>query len=125
LAAFATGLRPLAQPKRALGFVGLTVAYWVLNGYVTWALISSYGIQVPMLAGPFTVSVLVFAVMVPAGPAFIGPMQAGFKAGLAAYGVSATDSLVVGITAHLATVVCFSVILALGFLATERKVSTN
>ena len=72
-----------------------------------------------MLAGPFTVSVLVFAVMVPAGPAFIGPMQAGFKAGLAAYGISATDSFVVGIAAHLSTVLGFSLIMAAGFLAAE------
>jgi len=125
LATFLTGLRPLVQPGRGLAFIALTITYWALNGYVTWELICSYGIDVPLLAGPFTVSVLVFAVMVPAGPAFIGPMQAGFKAGLAAYAVSATDSLVVGITAHLATVFSFSIILALGFLAAEPKTPSD
>ena len=120
LESFLVGLKPLGQLKSAFFFVLLTVAYWGLNGLVTGLLIQSYGIEVPLLAGPFTVSVLVFAVMVPAGPAFIGPMQAGFRAGLAAYAVSATDALVVGITAHLATVLCFSVILAAGFLAAPK-----
>jgi len=121
LSGFLTGLQPLAQPGRAFIFLVLTAAYWGLNGLVTWILIQSYGIDLPWLAGPFTVSVLVFAVMVPAGPAFIGPMQAGFKAGLAAYAIGATDALVVGISAHVATVACFSVILATGLLASESK----
>ncbi|MEE2904720.1 MAG: lysylphosphatidylglycerol synthase transmembrane domain-containing protein [Myxococcota bacterium] len=120
LESFLVGLKSLANPKHALSFIMLTIAYWGVNGFVTALLIQSYGIDVPLLAGPFTVSVLVFAVMVPAGPAFIGPMQAGFRAGLAAYAVSATEALVVGITAHLATVVCFSVILAAGFLAAPK-----
>ena len=120
LDSFLIGLKPLGNPRYALSFIVLTIAYWGLNGLVTGLLIQSYGIDVPLLAGPFTVSVLVFAVMVPAGPAFIGPMQAGFRAGLAAYAVSSTDALVVGITAHLATVVCFSVILAAGFLAAPK-----
>ena len=67
--------------------------------------------------GGSIVNVSTYATFEP-DPAF--PTSGVFRAGLAAYAVSATDALVVGITAHLATVLCFSVILAAGFLAAPK-----
>lgn len=121
LSTFLVGLRPLMKPSRLAAFVGLTALYWGISGAVTWYLITGYGVAVPKLAGPFTISVLVFAVMIPAGPAFAGTMEAGFKAGLTPFGVSFVDAFVVGICAHVLTIISMVVILFVGFLAAEPK----
>lgn len=119
LRTFLVGLRPLMNAKRLVSFVLLTATYWAINGAATWQLASSYGIELPFIAGPFAISVLVFAVMVPAGPAFAGTMEVGFKAGLAPFQVGPENSALVAIAAHVTLIVVLSVIMGVGFLTAE------
>jgi len=120
LATFVEGLKPLARPSRVIGFIVLTAVYWSVSGLITVMLVRSYGIDVPVVAGPFTITVLVFAVMIPAGPAFVGPMQAGFRLGLAPFGVDAASAFVVSTAAHLTQIVLMALVMGVGFLSAEQ-----
>jgi len=112
---FIVGLKPLGTPVRLVSFLALTLVYWGSMGFAITYVIGSYGIEVPWLAGPFTMSVLVFAIMIPAGPAFAGTMEAGFKAALVPFGVTADEAAVVALAIHLIHIVVFALLLGLGF----------
>ena len=116
---FLEGLRPLYQPSRLLLFVLLTAVYWGINGLTTTMLAQSYGIDVPLIAGPFAVVIVVFAVTLPAGPAFAGTLQVGFLMGLKPFGVSAADAALVAVAIHMVQIVTQALILGLGFLTAD------
>lgn len=118
-AVFLEGLRPLYQPSRLFLFVLLTAVYWGINGLTTTMLAQSYGIDVPLIAGPFAVVIVVFAVTLPAGPAFAGTLQVGFLMGLKPFGVSAADAALVAVAIHMVQIVTQALILGLGFLTAD------
>lgn len=117
--AFVEGTRPLAEPRRLLGFVLLTVVYWGINGGMTTVLARSYGLDIPWLAGPFAIIIVVFAVTLPAGPAFAGTLQLGFLLGLKPFGVSDDQAALVAIAVHLVQIVTQALLMGLGFLLAE------
>ncbi|MEO1227843.1 MAG: hypothetical protein AAFZ18_02985, partial [Myxococcota bacterium] len=69
----------------------------------------------------FTVAVLVFAVMIPAGPAFAGTFELGFKLGLGAFGLGASSVIVVAVVAHVVQLITMVVILGAGLMAAEPR----
>lgn len=121
ISTFLDGLTALGSPLRGLAFLGLTMAYWGVNGYSTYLLARSYGLDVPPIAGSFAVTCVVFAVTVPAGPAFAGTLEAGFLAGLAPFGVSSSDSALVAIAVHVLQLLALAMFAGLGFLSAESK----
>lgn len=116
---FVQGLRPLMSPRRLLAFVALTVVYWAINGGVTTILARSYGLDVPWIAGPFAIVLVVFAVTLPAGPAFAGTLQLGFLLGLKPFGVTDDQAALVAISVHLIQIVSQAMLIGVGFLAAE------
>jgi uncharacterized protein (TIRG00374 family) len=121
LETFVDGLTALRTAPRVLAFLALTVAFWGLMGVVTWALASSYVPDLSWVAGPFTSSVVVFAIMVPAGPAFVGTMELGFKLGLAPFAVDADTALAAAVVFHVLQLVHLAILAGLGFLAAETR----
>lgn len=119
LEVFIQGLAPLYQPTRLAGFLASTAIYWALNGLTTTMLARSYGLDVPLVAGPFAVVIVVFAVTLPAGPAFAGVLQMGYRLGLAPFGVDANGAALVAISAHLVQIAVQASIMGVGFLAAE------
>lgn len=116
---FIDGLHPLSQPSRLIGFVLLTALYWGINGGMTTVLARSYGIDVPWIAGPFAVVIVVFAVTLPAGPAFTGTLQAGFLLGLKPFGVSAEQAALVSTAVWISQMVMQAAILLVGLATAE------
>lgn len=116
LSTFIDGILALGSLPRIISFIFLTLAYWGLNGAATYMLASSYFPQLPFMSGSFSISVVALAVAIPAGPAFLGPMQAGFKFGLSPFGLSAEEALVVAIAVHALQVVIFAVFAGIGVL---------
>lgn len=116
---FVQGLRPLMAPRRLLAFVALTVVYWAINGGVTTILARSYGLDVPWVAGPFAIVLVVFAVTLPAGPAFAGTLQLGFLLGLRPFGVTDDQAALVAISVHLIQIGSQAMLIGVGFLAAE------
>jgi uncharacterized protein (TIRG00374 family) len=125
LRTFLDGLRGLGSPSRVMAFVGLTLLYWGVVGWTTHALIESLAGPTSWTAGLFSVSVVVFAIMIPAGPAFAGTMEAGFRVGLQPYGIGVETAAAVALVAHLLQLLSFAGIAGVGFLASEDAISAQ
>jgi glycosyltransferase 2 family protein len=119
---FIDGLAALGSPGRFFGFLFLTAFFWLMNGAATWYLASSYAHGLPFWSGSFVICTTVFTVMIPAGPAFAGTMEAGFRLGLTPYGVGASQAAVIAIAVHAIHLVMMALFAGAGFLAAEGKV---
>lgn len=118
---FLDGLAALGSAWRAALYIGLTAAFWLGNGLITWWLAASYEPSLPVSSGLFTISILVFAVMIPAGPAFAGTFEVGFKLGFGAFGLDATSAIVVAVVAHILQIATMALLLGLGLGAAESR----
>lgn len=118
---FLDGLVAIGSWKRVAAFLALTALYWTVNGWGAYYLANSYGVSVPLMAGPFAIATVVFAVTVPAGPAFAGVLEAGFKLGLAPFGVSASDAMLVALVAHVLQLVMLALYAFIGLQAAESS----
>lgn len=121
LETFIDGVMVLRTPGRITSFIGLSLVFWLCSGLLTYMLAVSYLDALPLLAGPFVTSVVVFAIMIPAGPGFAGTLEAGFKLGLAPFGVPVDKILVVALAFHAIQVVQLAIIAGAGFLSAEGK----
>ena len=119
LGAFIEGLSALKSGGRLVLFVVLTAVYWLINGVATWMLAITYIPELPLIAGPFAISVVVFAIMIPAGPAFAGTLEAGFKFGLVPFGVAAGPAGALALAHHAVQLVMMAMLAGAGFLAAE------
>lgn len=121
LSTFLEGLRAVGSPGRLAGFAALSLVYWGVLGWATHLLAASYAPALPLLAGPFLVTVTVFAIMIPAGPAFAGTLEAGFRVGLAPFGVDAGQAAAVAIVAHILQILAMALIAGVGLLTAPPK----
>ena len=122
---FLDGLASLGSPLRTGAFLLLTIIYWTLNGLSTWALMAHYSPDMPMVSGLFAIAVLVFAIMVPAGPGFAGTFTLGFSLGFGAFGLDKSTGIVVGTLAQLINVMLMVSFVAMGFATAQAKVSAE
>ena len=120
---FIDGLAALGSTSRFLSFIFLTAFFWLLNGVTTWMLAESYVGEIPLAAGSFAICATVFAVMIPAGPAVAGTMEAGYRLGLTPYGVSASEAAVVAIAAHAIHLIMMAGFAGAGMLAADSQKS--
>jgi uncharacterized protein (TIRG00374 family) len=116
---FLDGLAALGSTWRAATYIVLTVAYWAGNALLTWWLAASYEPSLPVLSGFIVISALVFAISVPAGPAFAGTFEAGFTVGLGVFAVSASTAGVIAVVAHVVQILTMAGFVLMGFLAAE------
>ncbi|MGF1508352.1 MAG: lysylphosphatidylglycerol synthase transmembrane domain-containing protein [Myxococcota bacterium] len=116
LRTFLEGLRGLGSGSRIAAFIGLTLLYWGVVGFTTQSVITSMAGPTDWTAGLFSVSVVVFAIMIPAGPAFAGTMEAGFRVGLRPYGIDVGTAAAVAVVVHLLQLLSFAAIAGVGFL---------
>ena len=121
ISTFVEGIGALRSVPRFLGFVGTTAIFWAVNGGITWVLAESYVDGLPVLAGPFTIGVTVFAVMIPAGPAFAGTLEAGFRLGLSPFGVDVSSAAAIAVVAHVGHLLFMAAIAGLGLLVRGRQ----
>lgn len=121
LETFIEGVMVLRTPGRIVSFVGLSLVFWVANGLLTWMVAQSYVDGLAVLAGPFTMSVVVFAIMIPAAPGFAGTLEAGFKLGLAPFSVLADDAFVIALAFHAVQLVQMALLAGVGFMTAESK----
>ncbi|MCK6551873.1 flippase-like domain-containing protein [Myxococcota bacterium] len=118
---FLDGLVAIGSWRRVAAFLALTAVYWTVNGWGAYYLANSYGVHVPLIAGPFAIATVVFAVTVPAGPAFAGVLEAGFRVGLAPFGVGASDAMLVALVAHVLQLVMLALYAFVGLQAAESS----
>ncbi len=118
---FLDGLAALGSAYRAAAYIGLTVVYWTGSGLLTWYLAVSYAPELPVVSGIFTIGVLVFAVMIPAGPAFAGTFEIGFKYGFGAFGLATATTGAIAVVAHVGQIAMMAGFIGAGLLVAEPR----
>ncbi len=116
ISTFLDGLVALGSFSRAVTFIVMTIGYWISNGLLTYALAASYESSLPVVSGLFTISVLVFTVMIPAGPGFAGVFEAGFKFGFTPFGLGESVIAATALVAHAIQMGLMAVFVGLGFI---------
>lgn len=97
---FLEGLR-LAPGKRALLLVGgCSALIWITATLPIDLVLRGFGIHLPLAASFFIMVLLVFAVMVPAAPGYIGTFHVACYTGLAAFRVPDSQAISIALVIH-------------------------
>lgn len=86
-------------------YVGLSVAYWMLNALSMLLIVRAVDATAPIDAGFFCLCFLVIGVMIPAPPGNVGNFHYFARAGLMLTGVAAAPAVATAIVLHALTVV--------------------
>lgn len=121
LRGFVEGLGSLPTGRHRLAYMGLTLAYWAINGWGMWFLAQGMGISVELQAMFVTMALLVIGIMVPAGPGAVGTFHAAIIWGLAGlYGVEKVAAAAFALVIHGLQVI-HMVVVALPFVNLIRR----
>lgn len=85
LESFTRGLRALPSARDQLLIVGLTAAYWGINGFGMLLLARGFDLHLSLLQAYTVLGVLVIGVMLPAGPGMAGTFQFFTQVGLSLF----------------------------------------
>lgn len=103
LEAFLTGLDLLRQPAALLKSLLWSLLLWVWMAASFWAAFRAFGIDLGFTAVLFTQCVVSVFVAIPAGPGFIGTLQAGVLVAVSGvFNVAETEALSMSVGYHLA-----------------------
>jgi hypothetical protein len=100
LGSFIEGLRLSARPLDVLLLISSSLVIWA---FAVWSLdmvLRSFGIFLPITAPMFIMVFLVFAVMVPASPGYVGTYHAACVYGLMAFNVQMEKALSIALMVH-------------------------
>ena len=85
LDAFIRGLRLVPSRRKMWLFVGLTAAYWLLNGWGMFLMARAFDLDIHLVDAFTILGVLVVGVMIPAGPGMVGTFQLAVAFGLSLF----------------------------------------
>ena len=123
LGSFIEGIR-MSRKGRHVGMVILTsILIWIFALLPIDMILKGFGINLPISASMFIMVLLVFAVMVPASPGFIGTYHYACFKGLSAFGIS--DSVAISIALIIHGTAFFPVILAGFYHLWSDKISLS
>ncbi len=100
LGSFIEGLRLSARPSDLLMLFGSSLVIWAFAVYALDMVLRSFGIFLPVTASMFIMVFLVFAVMIPASPGYIGTYHAACVYGLMAFNVQMEKALSIALIVH-------------------------
>ena len=107
---FSEGFSVLQNPTSSgLAFV-YSFIIWVLESVVTYLIINSFGIQFPISAALFVLSLITFSTMIPSTSIFLGPFQAAYILALSIYGVDKEFALAVSVVHNVILTLIVTVI---------------
>lgn len=100
---FVQGLHLLRHPLALMKALAWSLFLWVWMAASFWAGFRAFGIELDAIAALFTQCAVSVFVAIPAGPGFIGTMQAGIAVSVQeVYGVGADQTLSLAVGYHLA-----------------------
>lgn len=100
---FVQGLQLLRQPAALSQALGWSLLLWVWMAASFWAGFRAFGIELGGIAALFTQCAVSVFVAIPAGPGFIGTMQAGIAVSVQeVFGITAEQTLSLAVGYHLA-----------------------
>lgn len=100
LGAFIEGARLTPHWKERLALVGTSIIIWGVALLPVYSVLRAFGMDFPLSVSAFILVLLVFAVMVPASPGFVGTYHAACVYGLLVFGVPRETALSVAIVIH-------------------------
>jgi len=100
LGSFIGGIRLSSHGRHSAAILLTSVLIWVFAVLPVDMTLRSFGIDLPITASMFIMVLLVFAVMVPAAPGFIGTYHYACVMGLSVFGISEATSLSIALIIH-------------------------
>lgn len=97
---FLGGLRFSYGGRNLLGIVISSLLIWLSATLPIFLVLLGFGIYLPLTASFFIMVLLVFAVMVPAAPGYIGTYHLACYTGLAAFGLPDTQAISIALVVH-------------------------
>lgn len=119
LGSFISGIRLSSRPGELMALLFSSALIWATATWPVDLLLKAFGIDLPITAAMFILVFLVFAVMVPASPGYVGTYHAACMYGLMAFNISKEQALSVALVVHA---VNFFPVIVIGFffLWTEK-----
>jgi uncharacterized protein (TIRG00374 family) len=112
LVSFISGIGISVKGGHLSAILLLSIMTWVCCVLPVDFVLQGFGINLPITASMFIMVLLVFAVMVPASPGFIGTYHYACYKGLSVFGISETTSVSIALIIHGTT---FFPVIAAGF----------
>jgi uncharacterized protein (TIRG00374 family) len=97
---FLGGLRVSRKPSHLMAIIASSLMIWISATLPIHLILIGFGIHLPLTASFFIMVLLVFAVMVPAAPGYIGTYHLACYTGLAAFGLPDTQAVSVALVIH-------------------------
>lgn len=113
LGSFISGIRLTSKPQELVALLVSSALIWATAAWPIQLLLKAFNINLPITAAMFILVFLVFAVMVPASPGYVGTYHAACMYGLMAFNVSREQALSVALIMHA---VNFFPVILIGFL---------
>lgn len=123
LGSFIGGIRLSARGSHLAALLLTSAGVWLFCVVPVDMTLRSFNIHLPVTASVFILVLLVFAVMVPASPGFIGTYHYACYKGLAVFGVPETTSVSIALVMHGTGF--FPVIIAGAYYLWKNKMSLN
>jgi uncharacterized protein (TIRG00374 family) len=123
LGSFIGGIRVSTLPREIAAIAGSCLFIWALAALPVDLVLRSFGLELPWNGSLFILIFLVFAVMVPASPGFVGTFHYACVTALAAFNVSSEKALSVALVIH--GINFFPVILAGFYHLWRQKLSLS
>jgi uncharacterized protein (TIRG00374 family) len=123
LGSFIAGIRLSSRGGHISAILGSSVLIWTFAVLPVDMTLRSFGIDLPITASMFILVLLVFAVMVPASPGFIGTYHYACFKGLSVFGVTESKAVSVALIVH--GTAFFPVIIAGFYYLWRSKISFN
>jgi uncharacterized protein (TIRG00374 family) len=100
LGSFIGGIRMSSRSGHLAAVAGSSILIWLFALLPVDMILQGFGIHLPITASMFILVLLVFAVMVPASPGFIGTYHYACFKGLSAFGIAETTSISIALVIH-------------------------
>ena len=123
LGSFIGGIRMSSKGGHIAAVLVSSLAVWLFCIVPVNLVLQSFGVHLPFSASMFILVLLVFAVMVPASPGFIGTYHYACFKGLSAFGVAESTAVSIALVIH--GTAFFPVIIAGFYHLWRNKISLN
>lgn len=121
LGSFISGIKMSSNCSHILAVLVTSLLVWVFCIIPVDLVLQGFGIDLPITASMFILVLLVFAVMVPASPGFIGTYHYACFKGLSVFGIADSTSVSIALVLH--STAFFPVILAGAYHLWRGKIS--
>lgn len=100
LGSFIGGIRMSSRPSHVGGVIWSSLLIWMSATIPIDLVLRAFGIHLPISASMFIMVLLVFAVMIPASPGYIGTYHYACFKGLSVFGVSGEQAMGIALIIH-------------------------